>query len=83
MDRAAARLGRIADHLAEESSSYESRRQHTAAQISGTDSATIALPEKLSEDDQWRVHRCALLLALADKDTALPVQTLHEMCRPA
>lgn len=57
-DRISERLGRLADHLAEAREGGV-ERAHTSAQLAHGQDATIALPEKLSEDDQWRVHRCA------------------------
>jgi hypothetical protein len=77
MHHAAARLGKLADHLAEECIYDEARREHTAAHTRATESTTIALPEKLSDDHQWRVHRCVLVEVCADKDKSPSLDSLY------
>ena len=61
MERAAARVARLAEQLAPAAEGERAgdvlARQRTAAHAGAADDATVALPEKLSDDTYWRVHR--------------------------
>ena len=80
MDRASERLGRVADQLRPDAADEQSglARQPCSSALASGQSATIALPEKLSEDNQWRVHRCGCsqsclwLLTWHDRDARWP-----------
>lgn len=55
---AAERLRRLGDQLAA-AEQHGLQQEATSVKYDSSQSDTVALPEKLSEDSEWRVHRCA------------------------